>query len=948
MRYTVTFNNLGPYCASLFIYQEIQHHVSRVIAEHKHSLTQDQDDVEMDGILPVSTVPSFRVLPDDFFLVIDILLDFHLFFPTSPSSKRISVPLEWCTPKLGVLVDILDKYYGHTPTFQCIIFVEQRQVASSLSAVLPNIPELRGKIKCGHLVGTGVNSEGVSKHSTAQDGDPVKLFREHEINIRTSFYPYSFKRSNAFSVIATSVAEEGLDFKVFDFFLYCKTPSNRPVLKQECDLVVRYDSLHHMIGYVQSRGRARKQGSTFIVMIQENDTVQLEKYRLLQEKEPEVNHVYRTRHMRFDNIEEDIDVDDDDTDPADLLERERYVVPSTGAVLNYDNCLTLLNLLCSLIPRDAFTSAHVPQYTGDFQVKVQLPRSLPLSAKDLTFTGPPRRSKKEARRAVAFMAVKRLRELDVFDEYLLPTAKHSEEEEGSPKKTRQKKGKRADVPVMLNVGVQDPWCMGEKLWLHPIAIDSRVIAGLVTGTYVSPEDVMTCGQNVQLLPPKPLVFSPDSEHEKRAAMQQYTKLAIWTNITSSPFSGSLSFYVIPIKDNYEPDFTLIDLLVDNYRGISDWSQITEDDYDKLIVFCSHRLGSIHLLRRIRHDLTPISKPLEGSRENTSSTYQEYWINKWSNLKKGRQAVVGSDGPILEVTLMPRSNDGTHSNDSTTIEFHPVMAAQDGRLLPQNCCTWLPFSYSMRRVYEILPELCHRITNTYRATRAQFALALTGIPKSLITEAFTIPSATMPFSNQRLETLGDAVLQVCTTVHLMNKYPNRHEGQLTRMRQQYVSNQSLMRRAWDIGLERFVNSELPSVYKWRYTLSDDQVSSLSSFSPTMRSVLREYPRRSLQDCVEAILGAAFIAGGISLALQIGTSLGLNFGGPLPWFMRYPLPEPKPIPSVFTQLQANLGYEFRRNELLLESITHPSFTNSEVPSYQRLEFLGDGEWFSFLSA
>ncbi|KDR81905.1 hypothetical protein GALMADRAFT_59401 [Galerina marginata CBS 339.88] len=905
-RYMVTLNNVGPYCASMFLYLEIQHHLTRIVAENSHNLMEDPDDTGgMHGIMP-SSGPSSRELPLEFFPVIDILLDFQSFFPLDLTSHAIPIPigLDWCTPKVKVLVDILAEYYNHTPTFQCIIFVEQRQVASSLSKVLSVIPELQGKIQSAFLVGQGVNSDGVSKQTDRYRGDPVKLFRDRKINI----------------LIATSVAEEGLDFK-------------------ECDLVVRFDPLHHMVGYVQSRGRARKPGSTFIVMIAQNDTAQLDKYRALQQKEPEVNYVYQTRHMAIDSNDDDDIESDDDTDPVDLLLRDRYVVPSTGATLTYDNSLNLLNYLCSLIPRDAFTLAHKPKYLGDFEATVQLPRALPISAENLTFSGPLRRSKKEARRAVAFMAVKRLRELDVFDEYLLPTSKDSNDDDERVKKNRHGKTKRREIPVMLTVSVRDLWLIGHKLWLHPIVVEGEALAGLVTGTPILPEEAKIGDSRVKTLPAQFIHFDEDLEHEQRSAMHQFTRLGIWYNITSSPFTLPLSLYLIPITHDYEPDFNAIQRLLANPRGISDWSQVSEEDYEELMVISFNRFGSRHLLKRIRDDLSPMSTPPPGSRESDASTYYEYWVKAWS--RKNRQAIVPSEGPILQVIQF-----GIPPSLTVWIQRagragrNPSLQAR--ALLSQYSLlrSWLPISSSIRRAFELLPVLCHRITNAYRARCARHELGLPAIPMNMVTEAFTIPSASMPFNNQRLETLGDAVLQVCTTVQLLNRYPSRHEGQLSNLRQKYVSNQYLLRRALDLGLERFVNTEISSVYKWRYILAESEPIFLDDTSPPTRSVTRQYPRRSLQDCMEAILGAAFLAGGIPLALQTGTALQLEFGGPLPWFMRYHQnTEPTRITPLFVGLEKRLGYKFRYNHLLLESLTHPSFTNSEGPSYQRLEFLGD---------
>lgn len=93
-------------------------------------------------------------------------------------------------------------------------------------------------------------------------------------------------------------------------------------------------------------------------------------------------------------------------------------------------------------------------------------------------------------------------------------------------------------------------------------------------------------------------------------------------------------------------------------------------------------------------------------------------------------------------------------------------------------------------------------------------------------------------------------------------------------------------------------------------------------------------------MEAIIGAGYLCGGILMALHVGTALGLNFGGPLPWHLRYaPRSNSIPAPGLYSELQDALGYEFQHVELLQEALTHPSFC-SGGKSYQRLEFLGDG--------
>ncbi len=58
-------------------------------------------------------------------------------------------------------------------------------------------------------------------------------------------------------------------------------------------------------------------------------------------------------------------------------------------------------------------------------------------------------------------------------------------------------------------------------------------------------------------------------------------------------------------------------------------------------------------------------------------------------------------------------------------------------------------------------------------------------------------------NERLEYLGDAVLELVVTEFLFNRYPNYNEGQLTCFRAALVNFEMLNRVAKRIGLEKYV-------------------------------------------------------------------------------------------------------------------------------------------------
>ena len=60
-----------------------------------------------------------------------------------------------------------------------------------------------------------------------------------------------------------------------------------------------------------------------------------------------------------------------------------------------------------------------------------------------------------------------------------------------------------------------------------------------------------------------------------------------------------------------------------------------------------------------------------------------------------------------------------------------------------------------------------------------------------------------FDNQRLEFLGDAVLQLIFTEHLFARFPSLPEGELTKMRSRLVSREGLKVHAVAIGLGEYL-------------------------------------------------------------------------------------------------------------------------------------------------
>lgn len=72
----------------------------------------------------------------------------------------------------------------------------------------------------------------------------------------------------------------------------------------------------------------------------------------------------------------------------------------------------------------------------------------------------------------------------------------------------------------------------------------------------------------------------------------------------------------------------------------------------------------------------------------------------------------------------------------------------------------------------------------------------------------------PINNERLEFLGDAVIEAVTSDYLFIEYADRDEGFLTQLRSKLVSRQSLNALAVELGLDRHVisNGGFPAAQK----------------------------------------------------------------------------------------------------------------------------------------
>lgn len=188
-------------------------------------------------------------------------------------------------------------------------------------------------------------------------------------------------------------------------------------------------------------------------------------------------------------------------------------------------------------------------------------------------------------------------------------------------------------------------------------------------------------------------------------------------------------------------------------------------------------------------------------------------------------------------------------------------------------------------------------------------------------------------NERLEFLGDAVVEFLTSIHLFHMFPDLEEGGLATYRAAIVQNQHLAVLAKILSLEEYM----------LYAHGSDLCHDLEL-------------RHAMANCFEALMGALFLDGGIEIADKVFAEtlfkqdpdlldVWVNYP-PHPLQEQEPLGDRKWIPSFellqnLTKFEESIGVEFKHIRLLARAFTDRSigYTNLTLGSNQRLEFLGD---------
>jgi len=179
-RYRVAYESLGPCGAEMFLHAELGQQVRCLLD------TAAQNGELLSELGPCQFNANKDNKKSDLVNKLDPILqllgqyDGHF----ADGTGKLLDP-SWCTPKVVALVDILQANYHES--FQSIVFVEQRHIATSLAELINRLPNATGRLRCAVLLGHGTtdNSTASIKGMPIRvQGDVVQMFRKREVNVR--------------------------------------------------------------------------------------------------------------------------------------------------------------------------------------------------------------------------------------------------------------------------------------------------------------------------------------------------------------------------------------------------------------------------------------------------------------------------------------------------------------------------------------------------------------------------------------------------------------------------------------------------------------------------------------------------------------------------------------------------------------------------------------------
>ncbi|KAM0928777.1 hypothetical protein ACQ4PT_001981 [Festuca glaucescens] len=829
------------------------------------------------------------------------------------------------TSKVHCLVQSLLEY-RHMQDLRCIVFVERVITSIVLESLLSSISQMSGwNVKYMAGDNSALHPQSRKKHTEIVD---------------------SFRSGKVHLIVATQVLEEGLD-----------VPS--------CNLIIRFDPAATVCSFIQSRGRARMQNSDYVLLVRRGDAEALSKT----EKFLASGQIMREESLRLASTM---------CQPLEntLCEEDHYCVESTGAIVTMNSSVPLIYFFCSKLPFDEYYKP-LPRFTIDKALcscTLHLPKSSPVQT--VYIEGEVSVLKK----AVCLKACHELHTIGALTDSLLPELGVPWEEE--PDIVVEKY--QHEQPDYYPEEFVDNWFSFSRLgiyYCYKISLEGyfKTTASptdilLVVKCDLGPDFVFSsfklCGAQdyVNVAIKYAGIIHLNQEQVTMARRFQATILSLLIKKDQSEGIDAIKYF-----REMEVTMGIVYLLLPLVSGKVDWcsinfsaSQVYEAS-NKDTKHC-HSCKEVDLLQTKDGPLCRCM--LKKSIVCTPHNMELYAVTGFLELNATSQLHLRDGSAVTYITYFK-----TRCGLSITHKNQPLLAAcklvevrnflhkrqyyenkkescnsYAVELPPELCRVVMsPVSASTLCSFSIIPSAMYRIQCILLSAKLKVQLGPRmqqfDIPALKILEAITTKECQEEFSQESLETLGDSFLKYVTTQHLYSKYKLHHEGTLTKMKKNLISNAALCQLACNYNLVGYIQGEEFKPKCWiipglGYDMSGNS-KILSSNSNGMYS-LRKMSLRSkrIADTVEALIGAYLSAAGEQAAFPFLKSLGMDieFHSKIP-AERTILIKSEEFINV-RSLETIIGYEFKDPLLLMEALTHGSYQIAGTTAcYQRLEFLGD---------
>ncbi|XP_004982513.1 endoribonuclease Dicer homolog 2a isoform X1 [Setaria italica] len=826
------------------------------------------------------------------------------------------------TPKVHFLIKSLLEY-RHKQDLRCIVFVERVVTSIVLESFLSTIHQMSGWI-IRYMAGKncGLQHQSRKEHTEIVD---------------------SFRRGKVHLIVATQILEEGLDVPT-------------------CNLIIRFDPSATVCSFIQSRGRARMQNSDYILLVRRGDAVALSKTQ----KFLAGGQIMREESLRLASTS-------CQPLPNTMCQEESYCVQSTGAVVTLNSSVQLIYFFCSKLPSDEYFKP-VPRFNIDKALgtcTLHLPKSSPIQTIYAEGEG------SVLKRVVCLKACRELHAIGALSDSLLPEL--SVPYEDGPDIVVDKYQK--EQPNYFPEQLVDSWLSFSRLGLYHCY---EISLEWCSKTANSPAEIVLavkCDMGSDFISNS---FKMWGVQDHVSVTMRYIgiihlnqeQVIVARRFQTAILSLLISNNQLEVRDSIKNSLEMqaspgvVYLVLPLVSGKIDWCSIKFSASPMLEVtnkdmrHC-HSCKDTNLVQTkdgplcqcmLQHAI--VCTPHNGMLYAVSGFLD---LNANSLLHRSDGSVVSykthfktrhgldltcEDQPLLAASMLLKVRNFLHKcNYKNEKESTSTNAVE---LPPELCVVVMsPVSSDTLRSFLFIPSIMYRIQCMLLSVKLKIQLSQRmgqfDIPALKILEALTTKKCQEEFSQESLETLGDSFLKYITTQHLFNKYRHQHEGLLTEMKKNLISNAALCQLACSNNLVGYIRGEAFNPKTWIIPGIDHDAcsdSKLILLSPNMYSVRKmSIKSKRIADSVEALIGAYLSAGGEQAAYLFLISLGMDIE-----FHKMPVERKITIKSEefinLRSLEVMLGYDFNDPSLLVEAMTHGSYQIAGTTAcYQRLEFLGD---------